>query len=69
MDDPHLPQVQKGKWWGHLGGSVTSRPTLDFGSGDDLTVFEFESRIGLHAASAEPAWDSLSFSRSLSLSL
>ena len=35
-------------------------PTLDFGSGHDLTVPEIEPCIGLHADSAEPAWDSLS---------
>ena len=34
--------------------------TLDFGSGHDLTVGEFEARLGLCADSAEPAWDSLS---------
>ena len=36
------------------------RPTLDFCSGQDLTVREFEPHIGLCADSAEPAWDSLS---------
>ena len=35
-------------------------PTLDFGSGHDLTVREFEACIRLCADSAEPAWDSLS---------
>ena len=34
--------------------------TLDSGSGHDLTVCEFKSRIGLCTDSAEPAWDSLS---------
>ena len=52
--------------------------TLDSGSGHDLTVCEFKSRIGLCTDSAEPAWDSLSrlslpllhlLSLSLSLSL
>ena len=33
---------------------------LDFGSGHGLKVCEFEPGIGLHADSAEPAWDSLS---------
>ena len=33
--------------------------TLGFSSGHDLTVHEFEPRIGLHADSAEPGWDSL----------
>ena len=44
------------------------RPTLDFGSGHDLVVREFEPRVGLHAASVEPAWDSLSPSCFFSLS-
>ena len=43
--------------------------TLDFGSGHDLTVREFESRIGLCAGSVEAAWDSFSLCLSLSLSL
>ena len=34
--------------------------TLDFGSGHDLTVSEFEPRFGLHTDSGEHAWDSLS---------
>ena len=40
--------------------SQLSVPILDFGSGHDLAVREFEPRIGLRADSAEPAWDSLS---------
>ena len=60
-----------------LGGSVGKHPTLDFGSGHDLMIREFESHVGLCADSKEPAWDSLSLSlplfcsacaRSLSLS-
>ena len=39
-------------------------PTLDFGSGHDLAVREFEPLIGLHAGGVEPAWDSLSLSLS-----
>ena len=35
-------------------------PTLGLGSGHDLTVHEFEPRIGLCAGSAEPARDSIS---------
>ena len=35
-------------------------PTLDLGSGHDLTVPEFEPCIGPLADSVEPAWDSLS---------
>ena len=34
--------------------------TLDFGSGHDLSVCEFEPHIGLLTGSVEPAWDSLS---------
>ena len=34
--------------------------TLDFGSGNDLRVREFEPRVGLWADSSEPAWDSVS---------
>ena len=37
-------------------------PTLDFGSGQDLMVGEFEPHIGLCADGEMPAWDSLSFS-------
>ena len=36
------------------------RPTLDFGSGHDLTVCEFKPRIGLCTHSEEPALDPLS---------
>ena len=35
-------------------------PTLDFGSGHDLTLCEFELHVGLHDDSAELAWNSLS---------
>ena len=44
-------------------------PTLDFGSGHDLTVCEFEPCVTFCTDSAEPAWDSLSSSLSLPLSL
>ena len=47
---------------------LVKRPTLGFVSGHDLTVREFESRIRLTAVSAEPAWDSIPLSLSLSLS-
>ena len=47
--------------WGRPGGArLDQRPTLDFGSGHDLTVLEFEPHVGLRADSVEPAWDSLS---------
>ena len=41
---------------------LVKRPTLDFGSGHDLTVREFEPRVGLCADNTEPAWDSQSLS-------
>ena len=40
-------------------------PSLDFDSGPDLTVCQFEPYIGLCADTMEPAWD---FSLPLSLS-
>ena len=45
---------------GRLGGSVGWDLTLDFGSGHDLTVREFEPHFGLCVDSTEPAWDSFS---------
>ena len=42
-------------------------PTLDFDSGHDLTVCEFEPRIGFCTDRAEPAGDSLSLPLSLPL--
>ena len=39
---------------------TVKHPALDFGSGHDLTVCEFEPHVGLCADSVEPAWDSLS---------
>ena len=38
---------------------------LDFGSGQDLGVGEFEPCMGLSTDSTEPVWDSLSLSLSL----
>ena len=49
--------------WGRMGGSVDY--TSDFGSGHDLMVRGFEPHIGLCVGGAEPAWDSLSSTRSL----
>ena len=43
------------------------RQTLDLGSGHDLMVHGIELCTGLHANSAEPAWDSFSSFPSLSL--
>ena len=57
---------------------LLKRLTLDFGSGHDLMVLEFEPRFGVCAQSVDPARDSypypahdhfLSLSHSLSLSL
>ena len=45
------------------------RPALGFSSGHDLTVHEFKPRVGPHTDSAEPAWNSVSPSLSLPLSL
>ena len=54
--------ASQGTW---VAQSVTCA-TLDFSSGHDLMVHEFQSRIGLCADSVEPAWD---FSLPLSLPL
>ena len=35
-------------------------PTLDFSSGHDLMVSEFELHVGPRAVSMEPAWDFVS---------
>ena len=35
-------------------------PTLDFSSGHNLMVHEFEPHVGFHADGVEPAWDSVS---------
>ena len=40
------------KYEGRLGGSVGE--ASDFGSGHDLTVCEFEPRVGLRADGSEP---------------
>ena len=39
---------------------LIKRPTLGFGSGQDLTVLGFKPRVGLCADIVEPAWDSVS---------
>ena len=55
---------------GCLGIQSVKHPTLDFGSGHDLTICGFEPHIGPRNDSEEPAWDSLSLcpSRVLALS-
>ena len=45
------------------------RPALDFGSGHDLTVCEFEPCVEFCADSMEPAWDSPSLPLSVPLLL
>ena len=44
----------------HRTAQSVEHGTLDFGSGHDLMVHEFELRIWLHPDGVEPAWDSLS---------
>ena len=73
----HIRAYVKSVSWGTWVAQSVKHLTLDFGSGHDLTVHEFEPHI--YADSAKPAWDSLSlplcpspahsFARSLSLSL
>ena len=56
---------EKGTLEGARGAQSVKCLSLDFGSGHDLTVLEFEPRIRLCADSAEAARDSRSpFSRS-----
>ena len=52
--------LPRGAWVAQL----VMRLTLGFSLGHDLTVHKFKPHIGLHADSAEPAWDSLSPSSS-----
>ena len=59
------PWQERGTWVAH---SVKC-PTLGFCSGHGLTVYEIKPCIELCVDSAEPAWDSLFLSASLSLSL
>ena len=49
---------KQGAWVAQL----VKRPTLDLGSGHDLTVHGIESHVRLCAVSVVPAWDSLSLS-------
>ena len=46
--------------WGAWVVQLVKRPTLDTGSGHDLTVGGNKPCIGLYAKNMEPAWDSLS---------
>ena len=54
-------QKTQGTW---LAQSVKP-PTLDFSSGRDVTVGEFEPHVGLCADRGEPIWDSFSLSLAL----
>ena len=49
-------QLPGGTWVAQLVKCLT----LDFGSGHDLTIREFEPQIVLCTKSVEPNWDSLS---------
>ena len=64
-----LPQLKnllsRGTWMAQLVKCLT----LDFSSGHDLMVHEFEPHIGLCADRAEPAWDPLSLPLPCSWSL
>ena len=56
----------KSMFWGIWVAQVVKRLTLDFGSGNVLTVRGFETHAGLCTDSTEPVWDSLHLSLSLS---
>ena len=56
--------VKDAKLLGHLGGSVSW--ASDFSSGHDLTVCEFEPRVGLCADASKPGAASHSVSPSVS---
>ena len=52
--------IRNSLYWGGWVTQLVKRLTLDFGSGHDLTVFEFEPHVRLCTDSVEPSWDSLS---------
>ena len=60
-----INQPLQGTWMAQLVKCLT----LDFSSGHDLMVHEFEPHIGLCADRAEPAWDPLSLPLPCSWSL
>ena len=60
LDTHALPPLLRRNTSGRLVAQSVKRLTLDFSSGHDLTISEFEPCVGLCADSAEPAWDSLS---------
>ena len=47
---------------GHRVAEWAKHPTLDFGSGHDLTIRGFQAHLRLCADSVKPAWDSVSLS-------
>ena len=51
---------EKGTLEGAQGAQSVKCPSLDFGSGHDLTVLEFEPRVRICADSADAARDSRS---------
>ena len=52
--------------WGIWVAQSVKRPTLDFGSGHDLSwLGELELHVGLCADGTEPAWDSVRLPLSL----
>ena len=55
--------------WGSWVAQLVKHSTLHLGSGHNLTVCGIEPHVRFHADSTEPAWDSLSDSPLLSLSL
>ena len=46
--------------WGAWVARSVKCLTLDFSSGHDLTILEFEPQVGLCTNSPQPAWDSVS---------
>ena len=52
--------IVKNNSWGTWVAHLVNCPTIDFGSGHDLMVFEIEPHTWLCADSADPAWDSFS---------
>ena len=57
-------ELKQNNSWGSRVAQSVKHPTLGFGSGDDLTLHEFEPHIRLSPDSVEPAWNSLSPSHS-----
>ena len=66
-DRKHVVGLGDEKQWrrGAWAAQSVKHLTLDFSSGCDLTVCEFEPLVELCAGSMEPAWDFLSVPLSL----